>query len=81
MCPAGVRKDVAANGRGGPGNSDRVLSYSRLVERRGIMGKVSRKRYGADFKAKVALEAIKGELTLAELAAKHSIVTVASVSR
>ena len=37
------------------------------------MGKVSRKRYGADFKAKVALEAIKGELTLAELAAKHSI--------
>jgi transposase len=37
------------------------------------MGKVSRKRYGADFKAKVALEAIKGELTLAELAAKHGI--------
>ena len=37
------------------------------------MGKVTRKRYGADFKAKVALEAIKGELTLAELAAKHGI--------
>jgi transposase len=37
------------------------------------MGKVSRKRYGADFKAKVALEAIKGELTLAELATKHGI--------
>ena len=37
------------------------------------MGKVSRKRYGADFKAKVALEEIKGELTLAELAAKHGI--------
>ena len=37
------------------------------------MGKVTRKRYSADFKAKVALEAIKGDLTLAELAAKHSI--------
>ncbi|EDP62642.1 Transposase (class V) [alpha proteobacterium BAL199] len=37
------------------------------------MGKVTRRRYTADFKAKVALEAIRGELTLAELAAKHSI--------
>ena len=37
------------------------------------MGKVTRKRYAADFKAKVALEAIKGDLTLAELAAKHGI--------
>jgi transposase len=37
------------------------------------MGKVSRQRYGAEFKAKVSLEAIKGELTLAELAAKHGI--------
>jgi hypothetical protein len=27
------------------------------------MGKVTRKRYGAEFKAKVVLEAIKGELT------------------
>ncbi len=37
------------------------------------MGKVTRKRYGAEFKAKVSLEAIKGELTLAELSAKHGI--------
>ena len=37
------------------------------------MGKVTRRRYGADFKAKVALEAIRGELTLAELSAKHGI--------
>lgn len=37
------------------------------------MGKVTRKRYTAEFKAKVALEAIKGELTLAELATKHSV--------
>ena len=59
--------------RGGPGNLDSVLSYSRLIERRDCMGKVTRKRYGADFKAKVALEAIRGELTLAELAAKHTI--------
>ena len=33
----------------------------------------TRKRYSAEFKAKVALEAIRGDLTLAELAAKHGI--------
>ena len=37
------------------------------------MGKVTRRRYTADFKAKVALEAIRGELTLAELSVKHGI--------
>lgn len=37
------------------------------------MSKTKRKRYAADFKAKVALEAIKGEQTLAELAAKYSL--------
>jgi transposase len=37
------------------------------------MGKVTRKFNGADFKAKVALDAIKGEQTLADLAAKYGI--------
>jgi transposase-like protein len=37
------------------------------------MGKVTRKRYTAEFKAKVALDAIRGELTLAELASRHGI--------
>lgn len=37
------------------------------------MGKVKRKRYAADFKSRVALEAIRGELTLAELASKHGV--------
>ncbi len=37
------------------------------------MGKVTRKRHSADFKAKVALEAMRGEQTLAELGAKHGI--------
>ena len=32
-----------------------------------------RKRYAADFKAKVALEALRGELTTAQLAAKHGV--------
>ena len=32
-----------------------------------------RKRYSADFKAKVALEAMRGEMTLAQLAAKHGV--------
>lgn len=33
----------------------------------------TKKRYSADFKAKVALEAIRGDLTLAELAATSEI--------
>ena len=32
-----------------------------------------RKRYSAEFKAKVALEALRGELTTAQLATKHGI--------
>jgi transposase len=32
-----------------------------------------RKRYTAEFKAKVALEALRGELTTSRLAAKHGI--------
>lgn len=32
-----------------------------------------RKRYGAEFKAHVALEALRGELTAAQLAAKHGV--------
>ncbi len=32
-----------------------------------------RTRYSADFKAKVALEALRGELTAVQLAAKHGI--------
>jgi len=63
----------ALDDRGGPGISDRVISWSRLSERRDEMGKVTRKRYGSEFKAKVALDAIRGEQTLAELSAKHGI--------
>jgi len=37
------------------------------------MRKSKRRRFSAEFKARVALEAIKGELTLSELARKHSI--------
>ncbi len=33
--------------------------------------KTTRKRSSVDFKARVALEAIRGDLTLAELAANH----------
>jgi len=32
-----------------------------------------RKRYSADFKARVALEALRGELTTAQLATKHGV--------
>ena len=37
------------------------------------MGKVTRNRHGAEFKARVALEAIKGEQTLAEIGARHKV--------
>ena len=37
------------------------------------MSKTKRKRYSAEFKAKVALEAIKGEATLSELASRFGI--------
>ena len=32
-----------------------------------------RKRYSAEFKARVALEALRGELTTVQLATKHGI--------
>ena len=35
--------------------------------------KTTRKRYSADFKSKVALEALRGDLTLAALGGKHGI--------
>lgn len=35
--------------------------------------KTTRKRYTGEFKAKVALEAIRGELTVAEIATKHGV--------
>lgn len=37
------------------------------------MSKTKRKRYAAEFKAKVALEALKGEKTVAELATRFGI--------
>jgi transposase len=37
------------------------------------MSRTKRNRYSAEFKAKVALEAIRGELTLSQLGAKHGV--------
>jgi len=45
------------------------------------MGKVTRKRHSAEFKAKMALEAMRGEQTLAELEAKHGIHQMMIASR
>ena len=37
------------------------------------MSMTTRKRYGAEFEAKVALEAVRGELTLSQLGAKYGV--------
>jgi transposase len=37
------------------------------------MSKANRKRYSAEFKAKVAIEAIKGEKTVTEIGAKFGV--------
>ena len=51
---------------------DKLNSFLRRGGRDG--GKeAKRRRYGAEFKAKVALEALKGELTIAQLVAKHGV--------
>ena len=49
---------------------DRRLSLVRLTRRTDSMTD-KRKRYGAEFEVRVALEALRGELTTARLAAKH----------
>ena len=37
------------------------------------MGKITRKLHSGEFKSRVALEAIRGGLTLSELSSKHSV--------
>ena len=37
------------------------------------MSKSTRNRYSAEFKGKVALDAIKGELTISQLGAKYGV--------
>ena len=55
-----------------PGNSDSYVRWIQpLYGRTGDMGK--RRSFSAQFKAKVALEALVGDQTLAELAAKHHL--------
>ena len=49
------------------------LKLGLLLRRTDLDGTSKRKRYSADFKAKVALEALRGELTTAQLATKHGI--------
>ena len=37
------------------------------------MSKATRNRYSAGFKAKVAMDAIRGELTISQIGAKHGV--------
>ena len=48
-----------------------MLSLVRPLKDGPMMGK--RKRYSAEFKAKVAMEALRGELTASQLATKHGV--------
>jgi hypothetical protein len=61
--------------RGGPGNSDSVIRIALLhrrhrlvVKQRSKAMKRTRRNHGVEFKAKVALAAVRGDKTLAELA-------------
>ena len=67
-------------GRGGSGNSDSVVSGSlasrtppRVANQRSEAMKRTRRNHGATFKAQVALAAVKGDKTLAELAEQFSV--------
>src|SRR5258708_4430765 len=65
--------------RGGRPNSDRSISGISAGERRGCRGsgatmtRRARRTHAPAFKAKVALAAIKGEKTLAELAQQYDV--------
>lgn len=60
---------------GGPRNSDSVVRWVAAHRRRRYhpMSKTKRTRYSAEFKAKVALEAIKGEQTISELGSRYGL--------
>ena len=57
--------------RGGRGNSDQLLRWVASRKLRSKMKK--RKSHSPEFKARVALEAIREELTLSELAKKYGV--------
>jgi transposase len=50
-----------------------TLLYTKKIERSSEMTKRPRRNHGATFKAKVALEAIKGERTLVELSERFQV--------
>lgn len=61
---------AAVNWSPSPGQSDKLGS---VIERTGSRMTGKRQRCSAEFKAKAALEAIRGELTVAQLVAKHGV--------
>jgi transposase len=50
-----------------------VAKLGSVLKKDELDGAGKRKRYAAEFKAKVALEALRGELTTAQLATKHGV--------
>ena len=66
-----VRDQIGVD-RGGPRNSDSLLRWDPDKEKESGMPR-KRRSYPAELKAKVALEALREEATMAELAARYDV--------
>ena len=66
-------QDTSAEEPDGGNPHIRFRGGPRLGDRPGLLNKKPRRNHSAAFKARVALEAIRGEKTVAEIAAHHEV--------
>jgi len=53
--------------------TNRTVCQGGVHDDEGVIAMAKKKKHSAEFKAKVALEALTGEATMAELAARHGV--------